>query len=194
MCVARRLLPKMVGANRELLLMRRTHERGDRLSIWVAMAAFAAALFFVGSARAELEIAAKNGWRLSTDGRINTFLSFARGNAIPSTEQLFTGLNDERTADQKIESARVRTGFIESTLGFELNRKVNPSLNLKARVALWILAASARSAGDTPGVEAREAYFKIEGDWGGFLAGRAMSLFSRGAILLNYDIEHAYGL
>jgi hypothetical protein len=147
-----------------------------------------------GRAVAEVEIGEREGWRLTTDGRINNFLSVARGNYIPNGEQIFTGLDEEPTLDKKIQSARVRTGFIESVLAFELNKKLSETTSVKARVALWVLAASLRSAGDTPGVEAREAYFTLQGDWGGLLVGRAMSLFTRGGIMLDYDIEHAFGL
>lgn len=153
-----------------------------------------AGVFPARPASAELEIATKDGWRLSTDGRINSFLSIARGDWIPPGEKNFTGLDDEPTSDNKIASARVRTGFLESILAFELNRKINDSLALKGRVGLWMLASSDRTSTVAPAVEAREAFFKIDGDWGGILVGRAMSLFSRGAILLNSDIEHNYGL
>lgn len=147
-----------------------------------------------GRAVAEIKLGERDGWRLSTDGRLNNFLSVARGNYIPNGEQIFTGLDDEPTLDKKVQSARVRTGFIESVLAFELNKELSEATSVKARVALWVLTASLRSAGDTPGVEAREAFFTLQGSWGGLLIGRTMSLFTRGGIMLDYDIEHAFGL
>jgi hypothetical protein len=163
----------------------------------VLVFAIIGAVFTVWPARraaAEINIAERDGWRLSTDGRLNNFLSVARGNYIPNGEQNFTGLDEEPTLDQNIASSRIRTGFIESVLAFELNKQLSEATKVKARVAMWMLTASLRNAGDTPGVEAREAYFQLEGDWGGLLVGRAMSLFARGGILLDYEIEHAFGL
>ena len=145
-------------------------------------------------AAAEIELGTNQGWTLSTDGRINAFLSIARGDAIPDGEQNYTGLDEEATPDNKIESARVRTGFIESVLGFTLKKTLEPNVTAEARVGMWMEASSQRNWGDEPAMDAREAYFKIDAPWGGFLAGRAMSLFSRGAILLDYDLEHNYGM
>jgi len=146
-------------------------------------------------AAAEIEIGVKGGWRLTTDGRINNFLSIGRGNGVPAgSPSTYSGLDDQITSDNKLQSTRVRTGFIESVLAFQISKNVSESTTVDARVALWILSASAKNSQDAPGVEAREAYFKLEGDWGGLLVGRTMSLFARGGILLNYEIEHNYGL
>jgi hypothetical protein len=147
-----------------------------------------------GRAVAEIKLGEREGWRFSTDGRLNNFLSVARGDYIPNGEQFFTGLDEEATIDNKIQSSRVRTGFVESVLAFELNKELSETTSVKARVALWILTAALRSAGDTPGVEAREAYFTLQGSWGGLLVGRTMSLFARGGIMLDYEIEHGLGL
>jgi hypothetical protein len=145
-------------------------------------------------ARAEVELFKGKEWTMSTDGRINAFLSMARGDALPTDESSFTGLDEEYTPDHKLQSARVRTGFIQSVLGFTLQKQLAANVTAKARVALWLLASSQRSWGDEPAASAREAFLQIDAPWGGFRAGRAMSLFSRGAILLNYDLEHNYGL
>jgi hypothetical protein len=162
----------------------------------VAAIVIVGALILLTSRRsaAEVEIADNNGWRLTTDGRVDNFLSVMRGNGRPNGQPPYLGLDEEITPDNKIASTRLRSGFIENVIGFELNRELADGVTAKARVALWMLSAGSRSAGDAPAIEAREAFLKIDGPWGGFLAGRTMSLFSRGAILLNYDIEHGYGL
>ncbi len=178
--------------------MKYSVERRLRCVSFTQVIAFVAALVGAGlaarPANAEIAIGNSQGWALSTDGRINGFLSVARGSAIPPGEQNYTGLDDEQTPDHKIESTRVRTGFMTSILAFTLDKTVAEGVTVKARVGLWMLASSQRTWGDEPAVNAREAYFKIDGPWGGFLAGRAMSLFSRGAILVDYDLEHSEGL
>lgn len=160
----------------------------------LSFAVVAGATLSVLPARAEVELVKGKEWTLSTDGRINTFLSIARGDALPDGQASFTGLDEEFTPDHKVESARVRTGFIQSVLAFTLQKQLAENVSAKARVALWMLASSQRSWGDEPAVSAREAYLQVDAPWGGFLAGRAMSLFSRGAILLNYELQHNYGL
>jgi hypothetical protein len=167
-------------------------ERSLCLSVFAGVAC--AALLAARPARAEIKIAERNGWVLTTEGRLNSFLSVARGDAIPMNEQNYTGLDDEATPDHTLESARVRTGFIASVLGFDLKSQLSETVSVHGRASLWMLASSQRSEGDEPAVDAREAFFKLEGPFGGFLAGRAMGLFSRGAILGNYELEHAYGL
>jgi hypothetical protein len=145
-------------------------------------------------ARAEVRVVQSNGWAMTVDGRINSFLSVARGAAIPKNEQNYTGLDDEATPDGQIANARVRTGFIESVLGVELGKQLSENTSVKVRVGMWMLAASQRSWADEPAMDARDLYFKLDGAWGSLLGGRAMSLFSRGNILLDYELEHNYGL
>src|SRR5262245_52019933 len=104
-------------------------------------AAFAALTFSSRRARADVDLATSNGWALSTDGRVNAFLSVMRGAAIPKNEQNFTGLDDEATPDAKIESTRLRTGFITSVLGFTLKKTLTEGVTAKARVGLWMMAS-----------------------------------------------------
>lgn len=170
------------------------HRRARHSRACAALALAVLSTLAPRAARAEVEIASDKGWTLTSDGRVNSFLSIARGDAIPTGEQTFTGLDEEVTPSNTIESARVRTGFIESILGFRLKKELDTGVTAEARVALWMEAASQRTWGDEPAVDAREAYFKLNAPWGGFLAGRTMSLFSRGAILLDYDLEHNNGL
>jgi hypothetical protein len=153
-----------------------------------------AGLLSARRAAAEIKIVVKDGWRLTTDGRINNFLSVARGNWIPNMEPPYTGVDDEPTSGNEIASSRVRTGFLQSVMGLELNKQIGDDTNLKMRFAFWALTASLRTALDSPPAEAREAYFKLEGNWGGILVGRALGLFSRGAIMLDYEVEHGFGV
>jgi len=145
-------------------------------------------------ASAEITLLSVDGWELSTDGRINNFVSVTRGNWIPADEPPYTGVDDERTANNQIASTRLRTGFMMNVLAFELRKHLSETTTVRARVALWAGSSSLRSALDAPGVEARDAYFKLEGPWGGLLVGRALALFARGGIVLDYEVEHGTGL
>jgi hypothetical protein len=160
----------------------------------VVLIAAVSAGVWPAAARAEVKVVHNSDWSVTLDGRVNSFLSLARGSAIPKNEQNYTGLDDEATPDGQIASARVRTGFIESLFGVELTRQLSEDTSVRVRVGMWILAASQRSWGDEPAMDARDVFFKLDGPWGSLLGGRAMSLYSRGNILLDYEIEHNYGL
>jgi hypothetical protein len=167
----------------------RTRKLFYGIAIGIAAVALPAA-----RANAEIPIVSRDGWVLSTDGRINNFVSVARGNWIPAQEPTYTGVDDEPTTGNQIASTRLRTGFMMNILGFELKKQVSEGTRVRARVALWALSSSLRSALDSPALEAREAYFTVEGGWGSLLVGRALALFARGGIMLDYEVEHGFGL
>jgi hypothetical protein len=174
------------------------HRPWNHTRILICAAAIGAAVVVLPARRAhaEINLGTYNGWTLSTDGRVNNFFSFASGDWLPTGEpSTYTGLDEAPTANGKIISTRVRSGFIMNVLAFELNKQLTQGgTSLKVRVALWSLTASLRSAFDAPQVEARETFFKLEGNWGGLLVGRSLALFARGGILLDYDVQHGTGL
>ena len=88
----------------------------------------------------------------------------------------------------------MRGGFLNNILAFNLTRQLSPTLKVTGRFGTWVGVSQERSKTDTPGLDAREVYVKLEGPWGGLLAGRNLALFERGAIQLDYDIQHGYGL
>jgi hypothetical protein len=133
------------------------------------------------------------GWSLTLDGRLNTFFSFASGQKLPVSAN-YEGVYDYANSSDNIVKTRVRSGFVENVLGFTLKKQLNPNTLVTARIGTWVGVAVSQSKTDTPPLDARELYVKVEGPWGGVLAGRNLSLFGRGAILLDYDVVHAYGL
>ncbi|HEX3849815.1 MAG TPA: porin [Polyangiaceae bacterium] len=134
------------------------------------------------------------GWSLTLDGRLNTFFSFAAGQALPSGIPNYEGVYDYGDANGNITKTRIRSGFIENVLGFTLKKQLTPDTLVTARFGTWVGVAVSQSKADIPPLDARELYVKIDAPWGGVLAGRNLSLFGRGAILLDYDVVHAYGL
>jgi hypothetical protein len=156
-------------------------------------------LALVGStsreAAAEIPIAKANGWELSADGRFNTFISFLTGDHQPPGVPIWSGGVDEKDAGTgTISSLRIRSGFIMNVFGFNLVKHLTPDLKLTGRFATWVGISQDRSKLDDPSFDARELYVKLEGPWGGVLAGRNIGIFERGAILMDYDIVHGNGL
>jgi Gram-negative porin len=154
----------------------------------------AVALISSRKAAAEIDIAKNHGWELTNDGRINTFLSFSRGEAQPGSAPLWEGVEDRPDTGGNIQNTRIRNGFLLSILGFNLRKQLAPDVMVTGRIGMWLMASASRSKSDNPPADMREVYVKVEGPFGGVLAGRNLSLFGRGGIMLDYDIEHAYGL
>jgi Gram-negative porin len=143
--------------------------------------------------RAEIPLAKTHGWELSLDGRLNTFVSFAQGDGLP-VSTTYEGIYDYSDANGNITKTRVRSGFIQNVLGLTLKKALTADTTVTGRFGTWVGVSQADSKNDIPSLDMRELYIKVDGPWGGLLAGRNLSLFGRGAILLDYEIHHEYGL
>lgn len=163
-------------------------------SVAAAFALLACSLTRTHTAHAEIPIAKANNWELTLDGRINTFLSVSRGDRQPKGTALWQGIEDKPDADGNIGMSRIRSGFVQNVLGWTLKKQLMPDLLVTGRFATWVGVSQTRSKLDFPTLDAREVYLKLEGPWGAFMAGRALSLFGRGGIMLDYEIEHQFGL
>ncbi len=149
-----------------------------------------------GPARAEIPLKNAKGWTLSLDGRLNTFVSFMNGEAQPAgIPEWNGGVNDRyATGSTSIRSTRIRSGFIANVFGFNLAKPLTDTVKVTGRFALWVALAEKREKTDRPGVDTRELYIKIEGGFGSLTLGRNLALFGRGGILMDYDVQHAYGM
>ncbi len=147
-------------------------------------------------AMAEIPLAQFHGWDLSTNGRVNAFISLASGSGQPYGEPDYLGAGTEDTATTggDLHSTRIRNGFMMSIFGLTAYKEVSQDFKVTARVALWMNAAGTRTQNVTGQVDPRELYGKIEGRWGSVLGGSDLSLFGRGGILVDYRIAHEYGL
>ena len=170
-------------------------------SAWaVASLAAAVALGVPKVARAQLPspeplpIAKVKGWEISLDGRLNTFVSFSHGKPQPAGYPLWQGFEDKADDSGNITATRLRSGFVSNVLGWTVQKQVNPDYKLTGRFAIWGNVSQRRDKTQSPDVDLREVFLKIDGPWGGVLAGRNLGLFGRGGISLNYDIIHGYGL
>jgi hypothetical protein len=165
-----------------------------RLRLLIAAAAVVAMSAGAGAARAEIPVGKLGDWQLSLDGRLNTFLSYSFGQAQPISVPTWQGVEDRSAGTGSIAMTRIRSGFITNVLGLTLRRQLTETTTLTGRFAVWVGVSQNRNKSDNPALDAREVYFKVEGPWGGILAGRDLALFGRGGILLDYEIEHGYGL
>ena len=70
-----------------------------------AAAVVLAAFTWQAPALAEITLAEKDGWKVSTDGRVNAFISYARGNGIPEGQTDFPGATTKDTKDSQEQAA-----------------------------------------------------------------------------------------
>src|SRR5262245_6055044 len=78
-------------------------------------------------ARAEVAFASADGWTVSTNGRVNGFISGASGDGYPGNVvggnniTAGSGIESFQTdANNKLLASRVRSGFLATVLGFSL--------------------------------------------------------------------------
>jgi len=158
------------------------------------------------SASAEIKIGKLEGWEFSTNGRVNGFFSYVTGEAYPSTIILGqagtannlsagAGLESQQyDSNRNIQTTRFRSGFLGAVLGFSVKTALTPDTSIRAHIETWNTIETSRNKASANPTDVREAYGKIEGPWGGLLFGRALALFSRGAISLNFNYQHGNGL
>lgn len=163
----------------------------------------ALALLEPSVAQAEVKIAESDGWALSTDGRVNAFVSHVYGDPRPAglTGLPWVGFNESNSggqvnADDKLQRTRVRSGYVPSTLAVNLRKQMWPNLKVAARVELGfqITNEAPSDIADPTWMQPRSVYLDLSGTWGSVRAGRDISLFGRGNLFMNYELGHAYGL
>jgi predicted porin len=172
-------------------MTRRTH--------WIPTAAvLAGAITLVGGrpALADVPLVQYGGWRLSTDGRVNTFLSVGVGDGLPADEpdNLGAGTADYANSSDQLRSTRIRNGFLMSILGFTGQKQITPELTATTRVGLWMNITGSRTKNSAAQVDPRELYGTLQGRWGTFLAGSDLAVFGRAATIMDSEIAHNYGL
>jgi hypothetical protein len=166
----------------------------NKTALAVAIAALSA--FVPCRARADIPIANAKGWSVSMDGRLDTFFSFAWGDGLPKEVAGITyeGIYDFTNPSGTLTKTRIRSGFLTNLLGFSVKKQLTPDVLVTGRFGTWVGVSQSAAKADVPAFDERELYIKIDAPWGGLLAGRNLSLFGRGAILVDYDVLHGYGM
>jgi hypothetical protein len=154
-------------------------------------------------ARAEVKLAEVGGWTVSTDGRVNAFVSHVWGDNRPEGlgNLNWVGFNEitssgQVTADGKLRKTKIRSGYVPSTLAFNFRKQVAPQLKVQSRIEVGFQITNIEPSfiPENTWMDPRAVYLDLSGNWGSVRAGRDFSLFSRGNLFMNYDIGHAYGL
>jgi hypothetical protein len=156
-----------------------------------------------GVAGAEVPLAEAGGWKISTDGRVNSFVSHIWGDTRPKgLESLqWVGFNEagsdgELNAEGKLRKTRIRGGYVPSTLAFNVRKQLSENLKVSGRVEIGFQIANVDQTfiANPTWMEPRAVYLDLSGSWGSVRAGRDFGLFSRGNLFMNYELGHAYGV
>jgi hypothetical protein len=162
-------------------------------------------LLWSGRASAEVQLVEAGDWKLSIEGRFNLFLMYAFGDALPSVAPedgtslpagagLNSGLDLQNNADGKFATVRLRNGYVPNVIAFNLRRNITETTQLMGHLALWADIETNLQLYSDALAWMQEGYLKLEGPWGSLLAGRALALFSRGAVEIDFNYGHGYGL
>ncbi len=163
----------------------------------------AAAAVWTGDARAEVQLADIDGWKVTTDGRINAFISHVQGENRPDGLQSLSwvGFNESNASGQAdssgtLSKTRIRSGYVPTTIAVNTSKQMSDNLKLATRVELGIQIANLNPTeiADPTWMEPRAAYLDLSGNWGSMRAGRDLSLFPRSNLLMNYELGHGYGV
>jgi predicted porin len=174
----------------------------------------------VGAAPGAPEAATTLGnWEVFTDGRMGGFASYVRGDGFPPDTFMDDGTgNLVRTrvpfgggisvnsanpiadpsmpnAQPTLESWRIRSGFLGNIFGLGFRYHLTPWTTLTAYFQYWadIESESRRKYTPMP-VDARQGYARVEGLWGTVTVGRQLTLFSRGAVEIDFLYGHGYSM
>ncbi|HYQ01808.1 MAG TPA: porin [Polyangiaceae bacterium] len=179
----------------------------------LACLSLSTALFLPRSARAEKVIAKGDNWEVYTDGRAGAFVNWVTGDGAPVATQTITmpdgsqqkevipggwlvnTTDSTETYQGKVNTVRIRSGFIGNTLGLGVRTEVFPGLKASAYIQMWaVIEPDNRNKAAAIPPDLRQGYAKLEGAWGSVLAGRTRTLFSRGATDINVLYAHRWGV
>jgi hypothetical protein len=134
-------------------------------------------------ASAEIVLYDKEGATFGVDGSFNTFYVHSD--------------SDNEIADTDRTQSRVKMGFLPNWIGFNFSKQVG-DLKLGGRSSFWVtindsddLNGGTHGITDT-GIDVRQFYATVGGDWGQVLLGKDFGLFSRYNIFLD-EILLGYG-
>ena len=139
------------------------------------------ALWFI-DASAEVELVKSGGWTVTTDGRVNAFVSHIWGDDRPKgfeslawmafNEAPDTGQAD---ANKKLQKTRVRSGYVPSTLAFNLRKELRKewlTVAARAEIGFQIADTEPVAPADPTWMQPRSVYLDLSGLWGSVRAGR----------------------
>jgi hypothetical protein len=174
---------------------------------WVLTSLSFGSLFALsGHALAETTlIKPTDGFEVYTSGRVGAFVELLDGQGVPAGTTGHVLTNEGVTAGSDpangvanqghLFASRVRSGFLGNVLTLGVRRHLTESTTVTGQISLWSTTeTNAERTYEKDPADVREGYLKIEGPGGSLLAGRALSLFGRGATEIDFLYGHGYAV
>lgn len=186
-----------------------------RRRVWaVAALVLVSVGVWIGPADAEVPLAkTEGGFEFFSEGRVGGFIEGVRGDTLPTQFDpsgnvthtigdggipiagLFVKLPMGAIGQGTIEGSRVRSGFLGNILAFGLRRALTERTTVTGFIALWANIESENERKFVPAyTDAREGYVRVQGPAGSLTVGRTLTLFSRGAVEIDFLYGHRYGV
>jgi hypothetical protein len=127
----------------------------------------------------------KDGMTVSTDAFFNTFYVYSSSDKDDEMVERL-GIDDR-------DQSRVKMGFLPNYIGFNFSKKLD-NMTVGGRSSFWVTIndnGKDETATET-GIDVRQFYGTVDGDWGQVLIGKDFGLFCRSNIFLD-EILQGYG-
>lgn len=143
----------------------------------VAVPLLAFSCFAVGTAQAAFTLYEKEGATFSVDGFFNTFYVHS------SSDNEISGVDRDQS--------RVKMGFLPNYIGFNFSKQLD-TMKVGGRSSFWVTINDSEENVTETGIDVRQFYGTVDGDWGQVLFGKDFGLFCRSNIFLD-EILQGYG-
>lgn len=168
--------------------------------------AFACAL----SSRAHAEVTLvkpADNWEVYTSGRVGAFAELLQGKGVPigvephlATQEgvvITSADSSDGTTNTSgdVLAYRVRSGFLGNIVSLGVRNQLDETTRVTGQISIWSTIESQGQRTYQKNLpDVREGYVKVEGLFGTVLAGRALSLFGRGATQIDFMYGHGFGV
>jgi len=143
----------------------------------IAVPLLVLSMFAAGTAQAAFTLYDQNGATFTSDAFFNTFYVYS------SSDNEISGVDRDQS--------RVKMGFLPNYIGFNFSKKLD-NMTVGGRSSFWVTINDSDENVTETGIDVRQFYGTVDGDWGQVLIGKDFGLFSRSNIFLD-EILMGYG-
>ena len=136
-------------------------------------------------ASAAVTLLDKDGMTVTTDAFFNTFYVYS------SSDKNDAATENEFIKDVDRDQSRVKMGFLPNYIGFNFSKKLD-NMTVGGRSSFWVTINDSEENVTSTGIDVRQFYGTVDGDWGQILVGKDFGLFCRSNIFLD-EILLSYG-
>jgi len=140
-------------------------------------------------ASAAVTLLEKDGMTVSTDAFFNTFYVYSSSDKNSAWENAVDADGNSIAADR--DQSRVKMGFLPNYIGFNFSKQLD-TMTVGGRSSFWVTINDSEENVTETGIDVRQFYGTVEGDWGQVLIGKDFGLFCRSNIFLD-EILQGYG-